>query len=156
MKGKQTESRSSSGLHECIQMTMAGLTSFETKPCLQGPSLIPVSNRKLPWVQMRHGTGSNTRNQNEISVPDFGSQTFTFPSVSPIKSQNRSELRKAFSSQNTIKKAPQPLWRGQGEVLDGARTGCTVPKPPLGCRGARWSLGSEFPPSCLWQGGSHV
>lgn len=120
MKGKQTESRSSSGLHECIQMTMAGLTSFETKPCLQGPSLIPVSNRKLPWVQMRHGTGSNTRNQNEISVPDFGSQTFPFLSVSPIKSQNRSELRKAFSSQNTIKKASQPLWRGQGEVLDGA------------------------------------
>lgn len=27
-KGKQTKSRSSSGFHECIQMTMAGLTSF--------------------------------------------------------------------------------------------------------------------------------
>lgn len=88
-------------------MTMVGLTSFGTKPCLQGPSLIPVSNRKLPWVQMRHGTGSNTRNQNKISVPDFGSQTFPFPSVSPIKSQNCSELRKAFSSQNTIEKQPR-------------------------------------------------
>lgn len=87
-------------------MTMVGLTSFGTKPCLQGPSLIPVSNRKPPWVQMRHGTGSNTRNQNKISVPDFGSQTSPFPSVSPIKSQNCSEMRKAFSSQNTIKKQP--------------------------------------------------
>lgn len=52
---------------------------------------------------MRHGTGSNTRNQNRISVLDFGSQTFLFPSVSPIKSQNCSELRKAFSSQDTLR-----------------------------------------------------
>lgn len=101
-------------------MTMVGLTSFRTKPCLPGPSLLPVSNRKLPWVQMRHGTGSNTRNQNKVSVPDFGSQTFPFPSVSPIKSQNCSELRQAFSSQNTIKTAPRPLWWGEGGVQQGA------------------------------------
>lgn len=68
---------------------------FHTNPCLQGPSLIyPVSNRKLPWVKMRRGTGSNTQNQTQISaLLDFGSQTYPFPCVSPIKLHNRSELR---------------------------------------------------------------
>lgn len=67
---------------------------FRTNPCLQGPSLIyPVSNRKLPWVQMRRGTGSHTK-----SNPDFCSSWFWFPNipipcVSPIKLHNRSELR---------------------------------------------------------------
>lgn len=61
-----------------------------------------------------------TRNQNKISVLDFGFQTFLFPSVSPIKSQNFSELRKTFSSQNTFMKH-SPV-----TTPEGRRGGCRL------------------------------
>lgn len=83
---------------------MVGLTSFfvlvHVLKALPG---YPVSDRNLTWDQRRRcGTGSNAQDQTEISaLLDFGSQTFLFPL---IKSQNCSEVRKAFSNQNPFKK----------------------------------------------------
>lgn len=81
-KGKQTNKKQVLIRISLMCTNDKGRTNFfHTNPCLQGPSLIdPVSNSKLPWLQMRHSTGSNTRNQTQISaLLDFGSQTYPFP-----------------------------------------------------------------------------
>lgn len=116
---------------------MAGLTAFGTNPRL--PSY-PVSNRKPPWVQMRRGTGSN----NTKSKQDFCSR-FWFPNipvsfVSPIKSQNFSELRKTFSSQNTFMKQPHDHTGGEKGRM---QAGCTVLQGLLWCSELRPGLGRK-------------
>lgn len=62
-------------------------------------------------------TSADTRNQTRISaLRNFGSQTFLFPSVSPVQSQNCSEVRKAFGSQNTFNEhSPVTTWMGGKE-----------------------------------------
>lgn len=60
-------------------------------------------------------TSADTRNQTRVSaLRNFGSQTFLFPSVSPVQSQNCSEVRKAFGSQNTFNEhSPVTTWMGR-------------------------------------------
>lgn len=70
---------------------------------------------------------TDTRNQTRISaLRNFGSQTFLFPSVSPVQSQSCSEVRKAFGSQNTFKEhSPVAMWMGRkdGRSYTGCRLG---------------------------------
>lgn len=71
LKGKQTNRKQVLIRISLMCTNDKGRTDFfHANPCLPGPSLIdPGSNRKLPLVQMRCGTGSNKRNQIQFSAP---------------------------------------------------------------------------------------
>lgn len=75
---------------------------------------------------------TDTRNQTRISaLRNFGSQTFLFPSVSPVQSQSCSEVRKAYGSQNTFKEhSPVATWMGRkdGRSYTGCRLGALSSK----------------------------
>lgn len=113
----------------------------------------PVSNRRLTWVERRCATTADTRNQTRTSaLRNFGSQTFLFPSVSPVQSQNCSEVRKAFGSQNTFKEhSPVTTWMGRKDERSytGCRPGVTILRDRLWCLCSIQAKGSKQSPQSL-------